>query len=258
MDNINKIAFLHGWGLNKQIWGDVVRLLKQRLPNIECQLLDLPGYGGAADIDNADDLDSLAEHCLGQLDSPVVLVAWSLGGVVAMRAAILALDLPQKNIQALQLITTAPKFVESSDWPYGVDLSVFQRFSNELASDYERTLTMFLLLQAGAAKGARELARSAHKAICELPSPSAKTLQDGIDCLAGADLRNDLCRLTLPVQVVSGMRDRVAKPESSAMLSEMLGAELVEFDTGHSPFMANPDEYIDSLLTFLHKVDVSV
>lgn len=255
MNKVNKIAFLHGWGLNRQVWTEVEGLLKQSLPRLECQLLDLPGYGGAADIDGANDLRCLAEYCLNQLSEPTVLIGWSLGGMVAMQAAVMELGLPQKNIQALQLITTAPKFVESSDWPFGVDLAVFQRFSDELASDYERTLTMFLLLQAGSSVGARELARSAHQAICSLPSPTAKTLQDGIDCLADADLRNSLPQLALPVQVVSGKRDRVAKPAGSVALSQMLSAELVEFDSGHSPFMSSPHEYVQCLLAFLQKVE---
>lgn len=256
MNKINKVAFLHGWGLNHRIWSDVEAQMSKLLPFLKCQMLDLPGYGGAVDIENANSLVHVAEHCLDQIKEPTLLVGWSLGGMVAMQAALLEVGSNTKLIQGLQLITTAPKFVESTDWPYGVDIATFQKFSDELASDYERTLTMFLLLQAGSNKGSRDLARLAHKAICDLPSPSAKTLQDGIDCLAKADLRDDLPKLTLPVQVLSGLRDRVAKPESSAKLAELLGAELVEFDTGHSPFMTHSDLYCRCLANFIQSVDL--
>ena len=255
MPRKQKVAFLHGWGLNRKIWTHVTRRLTHEYPHFECQLLDLPGYGGMADIQNASNLESLAQHCLNQLSEPAVLVGWSLGGMVAMQAALFDQAESESRITGLQLITTSPKFVASSDWPSGVDLSTFQRFSDELASDYERTLTMFLLLQAGASAGSRELARSAHAAICDLPPPSAKTLQDGIDCLANSDLRPRLHELTLPVQVVSGLRDRVAKPESSAQLAGLLGAELIEFNAGHSPFMTKPDEYVQTLSDFVQKID---
>jgi pimeloyl-[acyl-carrier protein] methyl ester esterase len=255
MSKINKVAFLHGWGLNREIWSIVEAKLSEMLPFVECQMLDLPGYGGADDIEGADKLENLARHCLNQIEEPTLLVGWSLGGMVAMQAALLEAKGGSKKVQGLQLITTAPKFVESSDWPYGVDLVTFQKFSNELAGDYERTLTIFLLLQAGSNEGSRELARSAHQAICGLPSPSAKTLQDGIDCLAGADLRDELPNLTLPIQVLSGLRDRVAKPESSAKLAELLGAQLLEFDAGHSPFMTHLDLYCNSLADFLQSID---
>ena len=256
MSKIKNVAFLHGWGLNRRAWSAVEAQLKRSLPVVECQMLDLPGYGGAADIESADSLVHLAEHCLNQIKEPTLLVGWSLGGMVAMQAAILEVGSTNRRIQGLQLITTAPKFVEARDWPYGVDLAIFQRFSDELANDYERTLTMFLLLQAGSNKGARELARSAHQAICDLPSPSAKTLQDGIDCLAKADLRDELSKLTLPVQVLSGLRDRVAKPESSTKLAELLGAQLVEFDTGHSPFMTHSDLYCRCLADYIQSIDL--
>jgi pimeloyl-[acyl-carrier protein] methyl ester esterase len=215
----------------------------------------LPGYGGAADIETAYKLPELAEYCLAQIDEPVLLVGWSLGGMAAMQMALIDADSDQRLIQGLQLITTSPKFVASNDWPYGVELSVFQRFSDELACDYERTLTMFLLLQAGSNTGSREFARSAHQAICELPSPTEKTLQDGIDCLADADLRDELLRLDLPVQVISGVRDRVANPQSSTKLAEMLSAELVEIESGHSPFMTKPDEFVQHLSRFIQEVE---
>lgn len=251
---INNIAFLHGWGLNRQVWREVVERLKACLPNVNYQLLDLPGYGGQNDIDNAHVLTNQAHHCLNQLAEPTLLVGWSLGGMVAMQAALLDAQSERPKVQALQLITTAPRFVESDDWSYGVDLAIFQRFSDELASDYERTLTMFLLLQAGSNKGSRELARTAHAEICKLAQPSPKTLQDGIDCLAVSDLRADLLDLQLPVQVVSGLRDRVAKPESSRKLAQLLKADLHEFDSGHSPFMTHTNEYCETLLGFYQRV----
>lgn len=255
MSQIKKVAFLHGWGLNRQIWTEVQEQLTQSMPSIECQLLDLPGYGGAPDIEKADDLNNVAAYCLQQLNEPVLLVGWSLGGMTAMKMALMDAQSEQSYIQGMQLITTAAKFVSSENWSYGVDLGVFQRFSDELANDYQRTLTMFLLLQAGSSAGSRELARAAHQAICSLPDPSPKTLQDGIDSLAKADLRDDLAQLDLPVQVISGVRDRVANPSSSAKLAESLSAQLVEIDSGHSPFMTKPDEYLQCLVQLINKVN---
>lgn len=257
MSIINNVAFLHGWGLNRQVWAQVETELGVINPDIKCQLLDLPGYGGAADIDDADNLAVLARHCLAQIHAPAVLVGWSLGGMVAMQAALLDKISADPKVLGLQLITTAPKFVASADWSFGVDLAVFQRFSSELARDYERTLAVFLLLQAGAHIGARALARTAHKAVCELPAPSARALQAGIDCLAKADLRPHLHKIDLPVQVVSGLRDRVAKPESSVKLAQLLGAQLLEFDAGHSPFMTHANGYANALNEFVQLINES-
>mgnify|MGYP000327238725 CR=1 FL=1 len=51
MSRKQKVAFLHGWGLNRQIWLDIICRINQEHPHIECQLLNLPGYGGVADIE---------------------------------------------------------------------------------------------------------------------------------------------------------------------------------------------------------------
>jgi len=110
-------------------------------------------------------------------------------------------------------------------------------------------------MQAGSSRGARELAKAAHKAICLWPNPSEITLNRGIECLAQTDLRLQLERLSMPVQVISGLRDRVSKPESSARLARMLGADLVELDTGHAPFMTQPKAVLSALIDLIESLE---
>jgi len=165
-----------------------------------------------------------------------------------------------QRIQGLQLINCAPKFVQAEDWPVGVDIGIFEKFCAELAADYDRTLAMFLLLQAGASKGARDLARSAQQAIQVYPQPSAQTLSMGIECLANTDLRESLCLWSksepqIPVQVVSGTLDRVTNPDNSKSLLEFLSAELVEIKSGHAPFLTEPEQMIDSFESLLGTFD---
>jgi len=175
--------------------------------------------------------------------------------MIALQAALTDLEENQgERIQALQLINAAPKFVQSPDWPSGVDISVFDKFCDELAKDYERTLAMFLLLQAGATKGARKLARNAQSAIQQYSSPSELTLRQGIECLSLVDLRSDLKNLSLPAQVVSGALDRVTTPESCRALSQIMSAELVEVHSGHAPFLTNVEFMLDNFERFIKQV----
>jgi len=62
----------------------------------------------------------------------------------------------------------------------------------------------------------------------------------------------------MPVHIVSGLRDRVAKPvakpASSARLADILGAELEELDTGHAPFMTDPEAVASNLLNLFAKI----
>jgi len=251
MADIKNIVLIHGWGLNSAIWDDYVEKLCKRMPDVSVYPIDLPGYGHCHQDSGASDLSTLAKHCLAQAPQKALWVGWSLGGMVAMRAAI---DNEQR-IQGLQLINTTPKFTVSNDWPCGVDVSLFRGFAGSLSTDYQRTLNMFLLLQAGASQGARTLARKAQRAVCSLPQPSAETLMAGIDCLAESDLRDEISKIKTPTQILFGRRDRVTNPRSSkrmaALFEESARTELLEFDCGHAPFLTRQTDTLDSLLSFV-------
>jgi len=241
------IVFVHGWALNSGVWGEFIEALGEQHPNITTQCIDLPGYGTQACIEGVSSIEAMAQHCLDQVERPSIWVGWSLGGMVAMQAACMK----PSAVEAMQLICTSPKFVADDDWPEGVDLKNFRLFSKQLAEDYQRTLTLFLLMQAGSSRGARDLAQSAHKAICQWPDPSEATLSRGIDCLAETDLRGQIERLSMPIQVISGLKDRVAKPEGGARLARTLDAELIELETGHAPFMTQPEAMLSALLDLI-------
>ena len=251
---INNVVLLHGWGLNKAVWGQYLEALEGRFPQINFYLLDIPGYGGLSTQDSSSDIKKLALACLDQAPEQALWVGWSLGGMIAMQAALLDVEQNQQRVQGLQIINAAPKFVASDDWPSGVDITMFEKFSNALANDYERSLTSFLLLQAGASDGARQLARDTQKTIAEYPNPTALTLSQGIECLASVDLRNELSKLTLPVQVVSGALDRVTMPASSRALADMLSASLFEIHSGHAPFLTHVTEMLDQFELFLSSI----
>ena len=250
---MTKLVMVHGWALNSGVWQSFHEHLMSLNIDFEIEFIDLPGYGMSRDITGANDLEAMARHCLSMVHEPAVWIGWSLGGMVTMQAALLQPTL----VKGMQLISTSPKFVQSPDWPEGVNLNTFQSFSEQLADDYERTLNMFLLMQAGGSAGARTLARAAHKAICQRPSPSAATLKAGIECLADVDLRHQLLHLprSMPIHVVSGLRDRVAKPSSSMRLAEMLNGELEELDTGHAPFMTQAKAVAANLLSLIDKAN---
>ena len=263
MTKVENIVFIHGWGLNSAIWDRYAENLSTLRPDLSLFKLDLPGYGHCSGLDSSAELDVLAEHCLHQAPEKALWVGWSLGGLIAMRAAIMVAGSAGDRIQALQLINTTPKFTKSQDWPSGVDIALFDKFSRELASDYARTLTMFLLLQAGANKGARQLANSARHAICSLPEPSAKTLMSGIRCLENSDLRSDVVRIEVPTQIVCGAKDRVTNPSSSERLAELMGRgkrevrdiELIKLNCGHAPFLTKPTGMLEHLLALISRIE---
>ena len=251
---IKNVVLVHGWGLNKAIWSSYADSLREHLPEIKVHLLDIPGYGEMAHKPSSSNIRVLAQQCLSQAPEQALWVGWSLGGMIAMQAAILDQEQSSNRVQALQLINAAPKFIASTDWPSGVDIAIFRKFCDSLASDYEKTLGQFLLLQAGKTTDARKLAREAQVKMGEYDNPSQNTLEQGIECLAAIDLREELAALSLPVQVVCGTLDRVAMPETCRASAQLLSAELVEMQCGHAPFLTHPDVLIERFVSFIEQL----
>ena len=251
---VSDVVFIHGWGLNKAVWGEYHQAFSERFPQLRVHNLDIPGYGDLVEQSSSADLIDLAKACIDQAPSNAIWVGWSLGGMIAMQAALLLNEgVSDKQIHALQIINSTPKFVQSDDWPSGVDITIFEKFSADLAADYQSTLATFLLLQAGANKGARTQARNAHKAIAQYKDPSESVLMNGIACLAECDLRTQLQEIKQVTQVVFGTLDRVTKPESSRQLAAMLDADLVEIHSGHAPFMTHEEPMLDAFSRLLQK-----
>lgn len=251
MADVKHVVLLHGWGLNSAIWNDFAHSLRSARPGLVVHQLDLPGYGHNADLPSSSSLIESSQACLSQAPEQALWVGWSLGGLLAMQAALLE----SARVQGLQLISCTPKFTSSADWLNGVDLTIFKRFCDELANDYQKALTKFLLLQAGSNKGARDLAQTAHASICQLPAPDVKTLGDGIECLAKHDLRKQLANVSVPTQVVSGRLDRVTNPQSSRFLASELRTEHVELHCGHAPFITHQAATLNALLRLLERVE---
>lgn len=252
------VVLIHGWGLNRGVWQALLSECAVSYPSIRFHCLDIPGYGEQSNQVSSADLAELADACLQQAPPQAVWVGWSLGGMIALQAALQdrqnheqQASLSRPRVLALQLINSTPKFVQSDNWQCGVPLAIFQQFCDELTANYQRALQSFLLLQAGSNSGARTLAKQAVQSISQYAYPTQDTLQLGIDCLANNDLRDQLACLPIPTQVVCGKLDRVTNPQASEYLARHLDADFITLKTGHAPFISQPEEYLKTLLKLL-------
>jgi pimeloyl-ACP methyl ester carboxylesterase len=75
------IVFLPGAGGRKSFWEPVARLLQ---PNSEPRVIGWPGFGDAPQDGSISCLSDLTNYVMSFIESPVHLVAQSMGGVVAM------------------------------------------------------------------------------------------------------------------------------------------------------------------------------
>ncbi|WP_210081380.1 pimeloyl-ACP methyl ester esterase BioH [Pantoea endophytica] len=237
------LVLLHGWGLNAEVWQNIVPRLSS---HFRLHLVDLPGFGrsqGFAPLTLAE----MAQQLLPQLPDRAVLLGWSLGGLVASQ---LALTQPER-VAALITVASSPCFTARDEWP-GIKPETLQNFQQQLSTDFQRTVERFLALQTMGTENARQDARQLKEVVLSQPMPSVAVLEGGLEILRQDDLRAALDDLPLPFLRIYGYLDglvprRVAEeldsrwPASSSVVMEK---------AAHAPFISHPDEFMQLIMTF--------
>src|SRR5512138_3370735 len=143
------LGLLHGWGMNARVFDPLAERL---MADFDVRALELPGHGGRAALSH-NTLQAWADDLAQQLPDGATLLGWSLGGQVAMRAA---LDHPHK-IARLVLLASTPRFVATDAWPHGMAWAELQAFGEALLADPQATLLRFLSLQTRGMAGQKAL-----------------------------------------------------------------------------------------------------
>lgn len=238
------LVLLHGWAMHAGVYAP---LLRELTPHFECHLIDLPGHGRSEERFGMD-FDETIERLLALL--PVApWIGWSLGGLIALGAALRAPD----RVRSLTMLAASPRFVIGADWPHAVERAVFEDFARDLGSHYARTIERFLMLEVHGDEHAREELRWLRARLCECPPPDPQVLGDGLAILSATDLRAELRALRVASLWLAGQRDRLVPwrgMQAAAGLAPNARFRRIDH-AGHAPFLAQPKQVADALRSFL-------
>jgi len=240
------LVLLHGWGMNARVFDALADSLAAEF---DVRALDLPGHGSRAPLAE-NTLQAWADDLAGQLPDGATLLGWSLGGQVAMRAA---LDHPQR-IARLVLLASTPRFVATDDWPRGMAAADLQAFGAALLADPEATLLRFLSLQTRGMAGQKALLQHLRQTLLAAPAPDGAALAAGLAILRDTDLRADLPRLAQPTLVLHGALDTLTPATAGAWLAGAIPhARHIEFErAAHAPHLSHADVVADAIGRFVH------
>lgn len=244
------LFLLHGWGLHGGVWDT---LMPRLTPHFKVTRLDLPGHGKSRGVTMPATLTALAALVAETAPPQAVWLGWSLGGLVALRAA---LDAPRR-LRALVLANTTPRFVTAPDWPEAMPPGTLAEFAAGLAGDYQGILQRFLALQVRGDEAVRESLRRLRAALFTHGEPDAASLATGLELLRNSDLRPECVRVSLPTLVLAGGYDRLTPPAAGEFLAQSIpGARLESFSkSAHAPFLSHADAFTEALLGFMRRLE---
>lgn len=236
------LVLLHGWGMNAAVWEP---LLPGLAAHYRVSVLELPGHGASPPAAAAD-LGAWADLCLAAAPASAHWLGWSLGGQVAMQAALVA---PQR-VGGLSLVAATPCFVQAPGWPCAMPVKTFHQFADAFGDDPNATLLRFLGLQVKGAEHARDTLKLLRAELAERPPASLQGLQQGLELLLADDLRERLPRLACPSHWLFGGRDTLVPLAARDCIGDLLpDASIDTIDgAGHAPFLSHPAESLETLL----------
>lgn len=244
--NPREMILLHGWGLHGLVWDDVMPDLLQ---HFQVTVVDLPGLGRSPMPGGNYDLDYLVTHVLKVAPQQAIWMGWSLGGLVAMRAAC---RFPER-VDGLITVASTPQFTASEGWPVAMKADVLQGFRDIFAEDWEGTLIRFLALQCKGAATLRSDVRQLKDLLFFHGLPAQKALACGLEILQQASLLEDLRNIKCPTLAIFGEHDHIVPVGVSAHIKELQPKSETAVIKGvsHVPFISTPDLFLQAVNEFL-------
>lgn len=235
-----ELVMLHGWGLHGGVFDGFVAEFAR---DFRVTRVDLPGHGRSRDVRAPAGVTAWAQAVLEVAPPAARWLGWSLGGMVALAAALGAPD----RVRSLLLVSSTPKFVAAADWPHAQQPEALARFAAGLRTDYRTTVQHFLTLQVQGDDHARAALRDLRHTVFAHGEPHPDGLAAGLDILRATDLRARLPALVQPARVIMGQYDRLTPPAAG----EYLARKLRQADyhcigrAAHAPFISHREEFLE-------------
>ena len=266
-ERVPDLVLIHGWGLGRAAWDDVLPLLTARfrvhrasLPGYDDSIdaLDVASCRGGKEDDAEQTFDACAAALAQALPADCTVCGWSLGALFALRAAQLA----PRHFARLIVCGATPCFTQRDDWPHAQAPAVLDGFAAALGQDGAATRQRFVALFNQGDRRARQITRAFAHALADetaAPAPDVAALARGLDWLRRVDLRASLAAHAgpgsiPPCLVVHGARDPLMPLPAAHWLAQALpDARLEVFaDAAHAPFASDAPRFAQLLIDFCH------
>jgi pimeloyl-ACP methyl ester carboxylesterase len=248
------VVFVHGWGLNSDMWEYQLPALADR--GLRCVAYDRRGCGRSDQPGDGYDFDTLADDLAAVLDHldlrDVTLVSHSMGSGEVARYLTRHGD---ERIARVALISpTLPYLRRDESNPEGVDPALFDQIVAALRADRPGYLADLGPAALGIGLPGVELSSALTAwALGLFMTSSPKASIDTVRTHTETDLRHDMASFTVPTLIVHGDRDALVPIEvSGRRAAEMIrDCTLVVYENAsHWPFVTHRERLNEELIAF--------
>ena len=232
------ILLLTGWGATCSVWERIIPALDKG-----CQINCIPPswigdkkYGSLSDIENY--VDNLADS----LRSPVTIIAWSMGGLIAIKLASRYPDL----VSNLCFISSVPNFVSTDNENSGIDFDWFTQFVMNFDEAPIETMKKFLVLQTMNDEFAKDTLKAIRKHVA-LEKYDLNECRIGLELLK-LNLLEELVSLKCKKLFIHGDVDAVVDIQTAINAADLTDSQCFIIEgAGHVPHLSHAAQVSDIL-----------
>lgn len=183
------------------------------------------------------DWDALLEYLdMHLFEKPVVLVGWSMGG---MLASLYASRHPE-NVAGVVTMASNACFVKDNSWPEAMEPAMFAGFQAGMQADSQATLAQFAMLCSAGSPDRKERTEELQAILSEVEL-EPRILNSMLKLLGEANLGSVLADIRCPVIHILGKGDALVPASAADRLGETFPRHRVHLvKGGHCFFMDDP------------------
>lgn len=235
-------TFLHGWGMTNHVWEDFSR-------KFNCfNKIFAPCLYDTSFRSKDVSFDSTAKTLSDAITKDSVLVAWSVGGLIALKVATFS-----SKIRAIVFIASSPCFTNQDNWPNVISQDDLEGLKEKLSSNYTGALKYFTGLIAygdihpsSTAKYIRQyMAREKNKQILNSWLMEIETI----------DFRKELASINIPCHFIYGQNDVLVKIKINKQIQKLNSDFCISIinNCGHAAFISQPEDTYNRISKFLNE-----
>lgn len=232
---------ISGWGTHAAIWDPIIPVLERAY---QIEVIEPPWVAAGQALGSMTAVDHYIDTLAQRVDANTTLIAWSLGGLLALR---LAARFPSK-IKQLVLISSTAYFPCDEGGANGIDRMWLDKFCQRFAAAPEKTLQRFMTLQVKGERQAKPCLRLLQQ-LCTVSEYNMDECRAGLMLLSTMDVRAELAQIGQQVRVIHGQNDAVLPLAAGQNLARYFSTDChVIVDAGHVPHVSHPEAVAEAIL----------